>query len=256
MCILSTASLLGCFHFSVQGSVEVFSILYVLHFHSCSIWTHCNSPKFLITTSEANSQNIFLEPPPLAPSWCLQTDRCIGATKVWWWNRFNASHKMQTHRQNTNNGFSISIKNKPWLTAKPKTSHSVAYHLWSRPCSEMWSLRNLLCTHVLILAWRERLMPCYGQVLLRDSTFSSCFISSDLAWVSKWSSFPSTTYFETFARLENPKIGSLLHKLVSQHQQLFWSWKMCLGSNCSDLTTLRQIFTVPTPCFSLLCAEW
>ena len=46
-------------------------------------------------------------------------------------------------------------------------------------------------------SWRgeRELMPCYGQVLLRDSTLSSCFISSDLAWVSKWSLFPSITYF-------------------------------------------------------------
>ena len=59
-----------------------FSILCFLRFHSRSILTHCNSTGFPITSSEASSQNILLEPLPLAPPWGLQTDRRPGRSRV------------------------------------------------------------------------------------------------------------------------------------------------------------------------------
>ena len=70
--------------------------------------------------------------------------------------------------------------------------------------------------------------------LLRDSTLCSCFKSSDLAWVSKWSLFPSRRDFAIFAGLENLKIGSLLPKTCWCFKEN-WSRKLCLDSTCSDL---------------------
>ena len=72
---------------------------------------------------------------------------------------------------------------------------------------------------------------------LRESTFCSCFIKSDLVWKSKWSLFPSRTDFETFCRMREsdekfvaPKKLLMSHRRKSplcRNASLFLSSKQC-----------------------------
>ena len=85
--------------------------------------------------------------------------------------------------------------------------------------------------------------------LLRDSTFCSCSINSDLVWVSKWSLFPSRWDFATFAVLEFLKIDSLLPKTSTGCSLSLWKcvliqpslmWKQCNKFSCAhEVQTLR-----------------
>ena len=63
--------------------------------------------------------------------------------------------------------------------------------------------RNPVVEHKYACSWS------LSTQLLRDSTFCSCFINSDFAWVRKWSLFPSRRDLATFAGLASLKIDSL-----------------------------------------------
>ena len=73
---------LGLFSFSVRDFLEAFSILCFLRLHSRSTLVRLSSAGLPITSSEIRSQTYLLEPPPLAPPWCLSSDHFARALKV------------------------------------------------------------------------------------------------------------------------------------------------------------------------------
>ena len=67
-CVFSqTALLLDCVHIESKGLLEALSILYFLLFHAFMTLGHCVLTGFPITPPRGSSQNILLEPHPLAP---------------------------------------------------------------------------------------------------------------------------------------------------------------------------------------------
>ena len=85
---------------------------------------------------------------------------------------------------------------------------------------------------------------CWSSLmkLLRDSTLCSCFISSALDWVSKWSLFPSGTDFATFPGLASLKTES-------------FPLKTSAGCSLSEKVVLSHSFLMWEPCHRFPCAE-
>ena len=65
-CVLNCIAL-GLCSYSIQGPLEALSILCFPRFHAFTTLGHCDLPGFPIKYLGASSQNILIEPPPLAP---------------------------------------------------------------------------------------------------------------------------------------------------------------------------------------------